>query len=76
MILLIISFNAVSALSPIRLSETLWTVAHQASLSMEFSRQNLWSGLSFPPPGIEPESPVSAALQADSLLVEPSGKPI
>ena len=28
-----------------------WTVAHQASLSMEFSRQEYWSGLPFPPPG-------------------------
>ena len=48
-----------------------WTVAHQAPLSMEFSRQEYWSGLPFPPPehlpnpGTEPRSP---ALQADSLL--------
>ena len=48
------------------------------SLSMEFSRQECWSGLPFPSPGdlpnpgIEPRSPV---LQADSLLSEPSGKP-
>ena len=46
------------------------TVAHQASLSMGFSRQEYWSGLLFPSPkdipnpGIEPWSP---ALQADSL---------
>ena len=51
--------------------------AHQAPLSMGFSRQGYWSGLSFPPPGdlpdpgIEPESP---ALQADSLPAELSGK--
>ena len=31
---------------------TLWTVAHQAPLSMEFSRQEYWSGLPFPSPGI------------------------
>ena len=49
---------------------TLWTLACQAPLSMEFSRQEYWSGLPFPSPedlpdtGIEPESP---ALQADSL---------
>ena len=55
---------------------TPWTVAHQAPLSMEFSRQEYWSGLSLPSPGnvpnpgIEPESP---ALQADSLLSEPPG---
>ena len=56
----------------------LWTVAHQAPLSMRFSRQEYWSGLPFPPPGdlpdpgIEPRSP---ALQADSLTSEPPGKP-
>ena len=32
-------------------SATQWTVAHQAPLSMEFSRQEYWSGLPFPPPG-------------------------
>ena len=53
-------------------------VAHQALLSMEFSRQEYWSGLPFPSPGhlpgpgIEPRSPV---LQADSLPSEPPGKP-
>ena len=30
---------------------TLWTIAHQATLSMGFFRQEYWSGLSFPPPG-------------------------
>ena len=38
-------------LIPVQLSVTSWTVAHQASLSMEFSRQEYWSGLPFPPPG-------------------------
>ena len=44
-------------------SETPWTVARQAPLSMEFFRQEYWSGLPFPPPGdlphpmIEPGSP-------------------
>ena len=48
-------------------------------MSMGFSRQEYWSGLPFPSPGdlpnpwIEPRSP---ALQADSLLSEPPGKPI
>ena len=57
---------------------TPWTVACQASLSMGFSRQEYWSGLPFPSsgdlpnPGIEPGS---SALQPDSLLSEPSGKP-
>ena len=50
----------------------------QAPLSMDFSRQEYWSGLPFPSPGdlqdpgIEPGSP---ALQADSLLSESEGKP-
>ena len=54
-----------------------WTVAHQAPLSMEFSRQEYWSGLPFPSPGIFPKpgiKPRSPALQADSLPSEPPGK--
>ena len=57
---------------------TLWTVARQAPLSMEFPKQEHWSGLpspspgDFPNPGIELGSP---ALQADSLPSEPLGKP-
>ena len=57
---------------------TPWTVAYQAPLSMEFSRQGYWSELpcpspgDLPNPGIEPGSP---ALQLDSLPSEPSGKP-
>ena len=52
---------------------TLWTVAHQVPLCMEFSRQEHWSELPLPPPwdfpnpGVEPWSP---ALQADSLPSE------
>ena len=34
----------------VQLFATLWTVAHQAPLSMEFSRQEYWSQLSFPTP--------------------------
>ena len=48
-----------------------WTVVYQAPLSMEFSRQEYWSGLPFPSSGIKPRSP---AWQADSLLSEPPGK--
>ena len=53
-------------------------IACQAPLSMGFPRQEYWSGLPFPPlgdlpnPGIKAKSP---ALQADSLLSEPPGKP-
>ena len=52
----------------VRLFVTSWTVAYQARPSMEFSRQEYWSGLPFPSlgylpdPGIEPGLP---ALQAD-----------
>ena len=56
--------------SCVQLFGTLWTVAHQASLSMGFSRQEYWSGLPCPPPGDLPDpgiEPVSLALQADSL---------
>ena len=67
------------SLSRIRLFATPWTVAHQAPLSMGFSRQEYWSGLPFPSPGdlpypgIEPGPP---ALQADSLpSAEPKGSP-
>ena len=37
-------------------TQTLWTVAHQAPLSMGFSRQKYWSGLPCPPPGDLPDS--------------------
>ena len=65
------------SLSPVLLFETPWNVACQAPLSMEFSRQEHWSGLPFlspgdlPHPGIKPRSP---ALQADSLPSEPPEK--
>ena len=52
---------------------------YQASFSMEFSRQEYWSGFPFPSPGDLPNPEIesgSAALQADSLPSEPSGKPI
>ena len=58
-------------------SATPWTVAHQAPLSMGFSRQEYWSGLPFPSPGdlLDPGTePGSPTLQADSLPSEPAGK--
>ena len=54
---------------------TLWTIAHQAPLSMEFPRQEYWSALPFPSPGDLPDpgiNPTSPSLQADSLSAEPS----
>ena len=59
---------------------TPWTTAHQAPLSLKLSRQEHLSRLPFPSPedlpnpGIEPSSPVSPALQADSLQSEPPEK--
>ena len=49
---------------------TTWTVAHQAPLSIGFSRQEYWSGLPFPSPGDLPNpgiNPTSPTLQVDSL---------
>ena len=43
------------SLSRVQLFATLWTVAHQAPLSMRFSRQEYWTGLPFPPPGDLPD---------------------
>ena len=60
------------SLSRVRLFATPWTAAHQAPLSVRFSRQEYWSGLPCPPsgdlpnPGIEPRSPTQ---QADSFTV-------
>ena len=60
---------------------TPWTIALQAPLSMEFSRQEYWSGWPFPPPKdlpdpeLEPEFPASLALGGVFFTTEPSGKP-
>ena len=45
----------VKSLSHVQLFATPWTVAHQAPLSMGFSRQEYWSGLPFPPLGDLPD---------------------
>ena len=69
----------VKSLSRVRLFVTQWTVAHKAPPSVEFSRQEYWSGLPFPSaghlpnPGIEPGSPT---LQADTLPSEPKNIPL
>ena len=67
----------VKSLSRVRLFATPWTVAHQASRSMGFSRQEYWSGVPFPSPGDFPDPGIesgSPALQADTLPSEPPGK--
>ena len=52
------------SLSCVRLCVTPWTVAHQAPLSMGFSRQECWSGLPFPPPGDLPDPGIKPAYPA------------
>ena len=64
-----------------QLFATPWTVDCQAPLSMEFFRQEYWSGLPFPPPGelsyprIKPMSQVSPTLTGRSFTMMPPGKP-
>ena len=68
-----------SHLSRVRLFVTLWTVAHQAPLSMGFSRQEYWSGLPFPSPGdlpdpgIKPTSLTSPALAGGFFFFKTTG---
>ena len=74
-------YTVLSCFSCVWLFVTPWTTACQASLSMEFSRQEHWSGLSFPTAGdlpnlgIETVSPVSPALAGRLFATEPPGKP-
>ena len=77
----LLSMVRLGLLSRVQLFATLWTVACQAPLSMEFFRHDYWSGLPFPSPGdlptpgTEPKSPVSPALQVDSLPLSHQGSP-
>ena len=63
-----------------QLCATPWTVAHQAPLSMGFSRQESWSGLPCPPPGdhprpgTEPASLMSPALAGRFFTTRARGK--
>ena len=65
-------------LNCVQLFGTSWSVAHQAPLSMEFSRQECWSQLPFPTPGDLPDpgvEPKSPALAGGFCTTEPPGKP-
>ena len=68
-------------LSHVRLFATLWTAAHQAPLSSEFSRQEYWSQLPFPfpedlpDPGIETASRAFPTLAGRFFTIGPPGKP-
>ena len=65
---------------PMTLCDPIWTVAHQAPVSMEIFRQEYWSGLPFPIlgylpyPGIKPMSLVSPALAGRFFTTLPPGK--
>ena len=64
----------VKLLSRVQLFAAPWTVAYQAPPSIEFSRQEYWSGLPFPSPGELPNpgiKPGSPTLRADTLPSEP-----
>ena len=69
----------VKPVNGVQLFGTPWTVTHQAPLSMEFSRQEYWRGLSFPPPGdlpdpeIKPPSLASPALAGGFFFVGGGG---
>ena len=66
------------SLSHVQFFATPWTVAHQALLSMEFSKQECWSGLPFLPPGDLPKpgiEPASPAVVGRFFTTEPPGKP-
>ena len=74
--------HSVAVLSHVQLFAALWTVALQAPLAMEFSRQEYWNGLPLPlpqvlpSPGIKTASPSSPVLQADSLPLSHQGSHI
>ena len=61
-----------SPFSHVQLFVTLWTIAHQAPLSMRLSRQEYWSGLLCPPPRDLPNPGIKPLLywQAGSLAVQ------
>ena len=52
----------------VQLFVALWTVDHQAPLSMEFSRLEYWSGLPFPTPGDLPDPGIQLVSLASSTL--------
>ena len=73
-------YVCVCVLSCVLLFAAPWTVARQAPLLMEFSRQEYWSGLPFPSPGdlpnpgIKPMFLASPALAGEFFTTEPPGK--
>ena len=75
----VVDVVVVYSLSCVRLFVIPWTVAHQAPLSMGFSRQEYWSELPFPSPGDLPNpgvEPASSALAGRFFTTEPPGNQI
>ena len=70
--LLLLLFHLVSCVWPFA---TLWTVAHQAPLSLGFSKQKFWSGLACPPPGDPPDLLLLCLLHCSQIFtIEWQGK--
>ena len=67
----------VCVLSHVQLFVTPWTVAHQAPLSVGFSRQEYWSGLPFPSPGDLPNPGIKSHVSCIGrwIITEPPGRP-
>ena len=66
-------------LNHVRLFVTPWTLAREAPLSLEFSRQEYWKGLPFPPPQDLPDTrikPRSPSLAGGFFTTGPPGKPM
>ena len=61
-------YIGVCTLSYVQLFMTPWTVAFQAPLSMEFSRQEEWNGLPFPTPGNLPNPGIELASLVSPVL--------
>ena len=66
----------VKSLSRVRLFATPWTVAYKVPPSMEFSRQEYWSGLPFPSPGNLPDSGIEPGSPACKQVLLPSEPPL
>ena len=74
------NWDVAQMLRHVRFFVTPWTVAHQVPLSLEFPRQEYWSGLPFPPPGdlsnpgIKPMSLASPALAGGFFITNATWK--
>ena len=63
----ILCMCVLSRFSHVRLFATLWTIAHEAVLSMGFFKQEYWSGVPFPPPGDLPNPGIEPVFMSPTL---------